>query len=300
MDLERRKKKTKKVNIITLAVNLMLSIVKLTAGVFAHSAAMISDGLNSLSDVVSTFVVMVGLHYSQKELDDDHPYGHEKIECVAAIVLTILLMITALTIAYNGVMSVIKSVDTEITKPGVLAIYAAVLSIITKEFMYRYTVKTAKEVESTAMLAAAWDHRSDVFLSLGSIVGIVGARLGLRFLDPLVAVVIAFIIGKLAIDIGKIAIAQLVDQAADNETVSSIKECVYSIDGVICIDELKTRTHANRYYVDIEATLDRNLSFGEAHSIAESIHAAIEDAFPKVKHCTVHVSPTEIRDIDEE
>ncbi|MCY6355918.1 cation diffusion facilitator family transporter [Clostridium sp. ZS2-4] len=277
-----------KISKLTIMINFLLSVVKIIAGVFGKSNAMISDGIHSLSDVMSTFCVMIGLKLSQKPEDIEHPYGHEKFEPIITKILAFILGITAVVIGYNAV-QIIKLGKYNL--PGEIAIYAAVLSIVTKEWMYRYTVKGARKIDSSALLADAWHHRSDAFSSIGTLFGIIGARAGYPILDPIASLVICIIILKVAIDIYIKAANQLMDHSADKSTVETIKSDIIEIDGVIKIDELKTRIHANRVYVDVEISVSKELPLTEAHEIAEKVHLKIENNNEKVKHCMVHVNP---------
>lgn len=277
-----------KISKLTIIVNFLLSAVKVIAGLVGKSNAMISDGVHSLSDVMSTFCVMIGLKLSQKPEDIDHPYGHEKFEPIFAKILAFILSVTGVLIGYNAV-NIIKLGKYNI--PGKIAVYVAILSIVTKEWMYRYTVKGAKKIDSSALLADAWHHRSDALSSVGSLVGIAGARVGYPILDPIASLVICIIILKIAIDIYIKAANQLMDHSADKSTIETIKNDITEIDGVIQIDELKTRIHANKVYVDVEISVSKKLSLTEAHDIAEKVHLKIENNNEKVKHCMVHVNP---------
>ncbi len=277
---------------VTIGVNVGLSVVKLLAGVIGRSGAMIADGVHSLSDVLSTMAVMIGLRMAKKPADADHPYGHEKMESVATILLATLLLFTAGGIAYSGFMNIIKG---STSVPGRIAVYAALSSIGVKEWMYHYTIKGAKKINSTALQADAWHHRSDAFSSIGSLVGIIGARLGFSILDPLAALVISVLIGKVAVEIYIQAVRQMLDESADEETLQKLQEHILSIRGVLQIDELKTRIHANKVYVDVEIAVDQELTICQAHKIAEKVHDTIEQKEEKVKHCMVHVNPCETK-----
>lgn len=273
---------------ITIIVNVVLSAIKVLAGIIGRSGAMIADGMHSLSDVLSTIAVMLGLKLAKQPDDEDHPYGHEKMEPVMAKILASILLITALLIGFNGIKSIINGTT---VVPEKIAMYAAILSIIVKEWMYRYTVKGAKKIESSALMADAWHHRSDAFSSIGTLIGIAGARMGYPILDPIASLVICVLITKVAIDIYKQAINQLVDHCADAKTIEKIKNEIQKTNGVINVDELKTRLHANRLYVDVEICVNRNLSVCEAHEIAEKVHNTVEGLDNRIKHCMVHVNP---------
>lgn len=273
---------------VTIVWNVALSSVKLFAGITGRSSAMIADAAHSFSDVISTVVVMVGIHMAKKPADDDHPYGHEKMEPVVAKILAFILFITALAIGYGGIQRIQAG---NYRGPGIIALYAAILSIIVKEWMYRYTLKGSKSTGSTALLADAWHHRSDAFSSIGSLIGIGGARLGLRVLDPIASLIICLFIIKVSVNIFMQSVNQLIDRAGDKETVEKIRAEIMGIEGVIQINQLKTRLHVDKLFVDVEVAVARTLSVIEGHDIAEEIHDRIEGGGYGVKHCMVHIDP---------
>ena len=275
----------------SIAVNLMLSIFKLIAGLLASSGAMISDAIHSASDVFSTIIVIIGVKISGKASDEDHPYGHDRFECVASIILAILLGVTGVGIGLTGVQKLIAGHYDTLAIPGILALAAAVISIVVKEIMYWYTRNAAKKINSGALMADAWHHRSDALSSVGSFVGIFGARMGFPMLDPLASVVICLFVVKAAVDIFRDAISKMTDRSCDQKTVNEMHDSIMNIRGVEGIDLLKTRSFGSKYYVDIEISADGNKKLWETHAIAENVHQAIEHQFPLVKHCMVHVNP---------
>ena len=275
----------------SIAVNLMLSIFKLIAGLLASSGAMISDAIHSASDVFSTIIVIIGVKISGKASDEDHPYGHDRFESVASIILAILLGVTGVGIGLTGVQKLIAGHYDTLAIPGILALAAAVISIVVKEIMYWYTRNAAKKINSGALMADAWHHRSDALSSVGSFVGIFGARMGFPMLDPLASVVICLFVVKAAVDIFRDAISKMTDRSCDQKTVNEMHDCIMNIRGVEGIDLLKTRSFGSKYYVDIEISADGNKKLWETHAIAENVHQAIEHQFPLVKHCMVHVNP---------
>lgn len=284
-------KEAMKVSTVSIVVNVLLSLFKLLAGVIAHSGAMISDAIHSASDVFSTIIVMVGIHLAGRKSDKEHPYGHERMECVAAIVLATVLTVTGLGIGWSAIQSIAKESTGVVVVPGVLALVAAVVSILTKEGMYWYTRFHAKKIDSSALIADAWHHRSDALSSVGALVGIAASRMGYPLMDPLASLVICVFIEKAALDIFKDAIDKMVDKACDEETEQAIRECAQKQPGVIRVDMLKTRVFGNKIYVDIEIGADGNETLREAHAVAEEVHNRIENEFPKVKHIMVHVNP---------
>ncbi len=284
------KSEAMKVSFVSIVVNVVLSVFKFAAGVIANSGAMISDAVHSLSDVLSTFVVIAGIKLSAKKNDAEHPYGHERMECVAAIILSIMLALVGVGIGYSGIEKIISG-NSSLKIPGVLALVAAIVSIAVKEWMYWYTRSVAKREMSDALMADAWHHRSDALSSVGSFVGIGGALLGYPVLDAVASVVICVFIMKAAIDIFRGAIDKMVDHACDPETTRKIRDIILDHDNTIQLDMLKTRMFGSKVFVDVEFSMDGNVTLREAHAVADHIHNEIEEKIPMVKHCMIHVNP---------
>ncbi|MCI9247804.1 MAG: cation transporter [Dorea sp.] len=282
-----------RVSIVSVAVNMLLSVLKLAAGLIAHSGAMVSDAVHSASDVFSTFVVMIGVHMASKEADEEHPYGHERMECVAAIVLAAVLFATGLAIGYAGLNQLLGGYE-EIKAPGALALLAAVVSIGVKEWMYWYTVLAAKKINSGALKADAWHHRSDALSSVGALFGIAGARMGYPFLDCVASVVICAFVIKAAYDIFKDAVDKMLDTACDKDTVKKLQKIILNQPGVLGISKLTTRIFGSKVYVDVEIEADGDMTLRAAHEVAENVHHAIERGASDVKHCMVHVNPRRV------
>lgn len=282
-----------KVSIISIILNCLLTLIKFISGVISKSSAMISDSVHSLSDVLSTFVVIIGVKISNKKADSDHPYGHERIECVSAIILSGMLFIVGALIGINGIKNVTNS--SNLVMPGVLALIASIISIISKEAMYQYTIRVSKKINSAALKADAWHHRSDAFSSIGSFIGILGSRLGFKIFDPLASVIISLCIIKVSIDIFKDAIDKMVDKSCDKEVIDKVISVIEKNESVKNIDDIKTRQFGNKAYVDVEISVDENLLLKDAHKIAEEIHDSVENEINIVKHCMVHVNPYQVK-----
>ena len=282
-----------RVSIVSVAVNILLSVLKLAAGLIAHSGAMVSDAVHSASDVFSTFVVMIGVHMASKEADEEHPYGHERMECVAAIVLAAVLFATGLAIGYTGLEQLLGGYE-EIKVPGALALLAALISIGVKEWMYWYTVLAAKKINSGALMADAWHHRSDALSSVGALFGIAGARMGYPFLDCVASVIICAFVIKAAYDIFKDAVDKMLDTACDKDTVKKLQKIILNQPGVLGISKLTTRIFGSKIYVDVEIEADGDMTLRAAHEVAENVHHAIEQGASDVKHCMVHVNPRRV------
>ena len=283
-----------RVSAVSIIANFALTVFKLSAGILAHSGAIISDAIHSASDVFSTIVVIIGIRISRKESDKNHPYGHERLECVAAIVLATILAFTGLGIGYSALRQIAGGDYANLTVPGRLALVAAAVSILVKEAMYQYTRINARRIDSGALMADAWHHRSDALSSVGALIGIGGARLGFPILDPVASVVICVFIEKAAYEIFMDAVDKMVDKACDEETEAALRECAATQEGVLGVDLLHTRVFGNKIYVDIEICADGEETLRRAHETAEQVHDSIEKNFPKVKHIMVHVNPGEV------
>lgn len=277
------------VSIVSIVVNIVLSLMKLFAGIVAHSGAMISDAIHSASDVFSTIIVIVGVRISSKKEDKEHPYGHDRMECVASLILAGLLAVTGFLIGKSGVQTIASG--KAIAVPGVLALVAAVVSIAVKEWMYHYTIRAAKRVNSGALKADAWHHRSDALSSVGALIGIAGARLGLPILDPLAEIIIALMVIKVGFDIGKDSINKMVDRSVDEKTLAAILRVAEHHPGVVRVDDLRSRTFGANFYIDLEIAVDHTLDIQRAHAIAETLHNVLEERYPNLKHCMIHVNP---------
>lgn len=277
--------------IVTIIFNLLLTAFKFIAGFLGHSLAMVSDAIHSASDVFSTIIVIIGIKISAKAADKDHEFGHERYECVAAILLAVLLFATGCGIGYSGIMKIVDGSYKTAKLPDYLAMSAAIVSIVVKECMFWYTWVAAKKTNSGALKADAWHHRSDALSSIGSLIGIVGAMCGVPILDCIAAIVICLLILKAAISIFIDAVNKMTDKACDTETENAIKQFVSTCDGVKNVDSLMTRLFGNRIYVVLEIACDENLILKDAHDIAEAVHEGVESNFPLVKHVTVHVNP---------
>ena len=270
--------------------NVALAAFKLTAGIIGKSGAMVSDAAHSLSDVVATLIAYIGVRLSRQEEDANHPYGHERLECVASLILSLILAGTGIGVGYSGIRKLFLVHETpEI--PTLLPLIAAVVSIVVKEGMFRYTMHYARKLDSSAFKADAWHHRSDAMSSVGAFAGIGLARLGFPIMDPVAGLVIAVLILKVAFDIFKDAIAKMLDTSVGKDFERSVRKFIEEQPDVRHIDVLRTRQFGNRIYVDLEIAVRRDMSLVEAHNIAENVHRNVEKEFPNVKHIMIHVNP---------
>lgn len=272
----------------TLGLNFLLGSVKLAAGLWGRSSAMVADAAHSYSDCASTVAVIAGLKMASKSADADHPYGHEKYELIFANILSILLGLTAVKIGYDALMVIARG---SYQVPGLAPLLAAVFSVAVKEVMYRLTLRKAKKIGSVAMEADAWHHRSDALSSVGAFVGILGARLGLPVLDPVTGLLVSILVLKVAIDLYRKSVSGLVDSSTDAETVARIQQLLADMDGIEEVNSLKTRVFGASAYADVTIKVDGALTVEEGHDIATLAHNKIEANLPKIKHIMVHIEP---------
>lgn len=277
-----------------MLVNLALFAIKGVSGILIHSVSLLSDAVHSLTDIFSTLVVLIGLKFSCKPADKEHPYGHERVECIFAFLLGIMLFTVGGTISYEGIckMQAHKPVDPGFSVLSMIAIFSAVISIAAKEWMYRFTIKCARRIGSPSLTADAWHHRSDAVSSVGSLIGVIGICIGHPMADVWACFIISLFIFKAAYDICADACRRMIDTSADGELIEQIREKILENGRVLSIDILKTRQFGSKLYVDIEITLDSHMSFVEAHETAHAIHDKLEKDLPEIKHCMIHVNPS--------
>lgn len=278
----------KRVAIIGIIVNVILTLFKLLAGFMANSTAMIADAIHSASDILATSAVAISFNVAQKPEDQDHPYGHEKAESIAAKFVAGLLLVAGLVIGWEALKTLIYS---KAERPGIIALYAAVVSIVTKEGLFWYTISAANKINSTALKADAWHHRSDAFSSIGTLIGIGAARLGFPIADPIAAILVSLLILKVAYDIYAKSIRELMDSSAPRSQVQALHQTILSIENVKDIDSLKTRIHGNMIYIDVDIVVDRSISVSEGHEIANEVRNVVKSEFANVKDIMVHVNP---------
>lgn len=282
----------RKLSLVSVLGNAVLSGFKLFAGVTGHSSAMISDAIHSFSDVLTTLIAWVGVKVSKKASDASHPYGHERLECIASLLLGAVLLVTGLGVGKAGLETIVSGAYETVAIPSAIALAAAIVSIVGKEAMYWYTIYYAKRIHSSAFIADAWHHRSDAFSSVGSLIGIGGAMLGFPVLDSVASVVICLFIVKVSYDILKDAVTKLLDTSCGEDYENTLSEYVAGRDGVICVDMLHSRMFGSKVYVDLEIQVDGDKSLREAHEVAEQVHEDVEHQFPEVKHIMIHVNPS--------
>ncbi len=292
-------KMAKKLSVVTVAGNVVLAAFKLLAGILAHSGAMISDSVHSMSDIITTVVAYIGMKLSDKDADEDHPYGHERLECVAALILGSILMLTGAGIGYDAAVKITAGNYSDIAIPGALALVAAIVSIAVKEAMYWYTRHYALIMDSSVFMADAWHHRTDAMSSVGALIGIACSMAGYAVMDTIASIIICLFILKASFDIIKDTVSKITDHACSPEDERQIAEYIKAEEGVLGIDLLRTRLFGNRIYVEAEIIVWGDMSLRDAHAIAERVHEGLEKRFPKIKHIMIHVNPSE-EDYDEQ
>ena len=294
-DLMNREKEIRNITLWGSAVNVLLTVFKLIAGSLGHSAAMIADGMHSLSDLVGDVVVLVFTHISSKGKDRDHSFGHGKFETLATLIVSLLLIIVGANLMGDGIQSIWGIYRGEtIPQPGYLALLAAVVSIAAKEMLYQATVRVGKQTGSTVVIANAWHHRSDAFSSIGSLIGIGGAiALGNKWtvLDPLASCAISIAIIVVGVRMATPSLAELMEASLPEEVLQGIIDTASAVKGVNNIHELKTRRNGMSYIIDAHIAVDPTISIVEAHDIATNVEEALRRKYGKETQINIHVEP---------
>lgn len=281
----------RKLSLVGIIGNVFLSAFKFIAGIMGNSSAMVSDAVHSLSDVFATFIAFLGVRFGRREADASHPYGHERIESLAAIVLGLILLVTGVGIGWVGLEKILAGNYESLPIPGMIALVAAIVSIAVKEGMFWYTRHWARAIRSSAFEADAWHHRSDAMSSIGALVGVGGSMLGYPVLDPIASVVICLFILKQGISIIYDALKKMLDTSCGEQFEKEVRQLVDAENQVERIDMLRTRMFGDKVYIDMEIAIDGSMQLTDAHAIAERVHDDIEHAFPEVKHVMIHVNP---------
>ena len=293
--MEDRTRLAKKVTWVGFFVNLVLSFGKLLAGIIGKSSAMVADGAHSISDSVTDFIVLAFIRMADKESDTDHRYGHGKFETFASLIISVALLVVGFGICWGGISKIIISFSGKpVEPPSYIALVAAIISIITKEWLYQFTLKAGKSINNQAVVANAWHHRSDAFSSIGTLLGIGGAiLLGGKWsiLDPLAGVIVSFFIVKVAIQLGLPSVRELLETALPLEVENEILKIVHETPCVRASHRLKTRKIGSSYAIDIHVKLDRDISFVKSHDIATEIEEKLRERFGSRTHISIHTEP---------
>lgn len=290
-----RNKKIYQVTLVGGVVNVVLLVFKFVAGILGHSAAMVADAVHSLSDFVTDIIVLVFVHISGKPEDKSHDYGHGKYETLAMTIIGMALLVVAFGIVYSGMTKIVAWAGGEQLKaPGMLALWAALLSIVLKEAVYHYSMVKAHQLSSQALEANAWHHRSDALSSIGTAIGIGGAiLLGQRWtvLDPVASVIVGLFIVKVAIDLLRDGIGDLMEQSLPDEVENEMLQLVASVPGVVKPHELRTRRIGNHYAIELHILMDGDITLREAHEKASEVEDLLRRKYGEETHVAVHVEP---------
>ena len=294
--MEERAREIYKVTLVGSAGNMTLVVFKFVAGILGNSAAMLADAVHSLSDFITDLVVLVFVKISSKPQDTSHDYGHGKFETIASFMIGIALMVAAIGIIVNGCLALVRWLSGEMLEsPGWLALWAALISIFVKELLYQYTIVTGKKIDSQALIANAWHHRSDALSSIGAAIGIGGAiTLGQKWavLDPLASVVVGAMLIKVAVELLKNSGGELTEQSLPDATEKEIERIIQSFPDVYEPHNLRTRKIGNHIAIEAHIRMNGNTSLKEAHDCATMIERALKQQFGEGTHVSIHMEPT--------
>ena len=287
--LDSRYREVRKVTLIGSVVDLLLGIVKVVIGVLAHSQALVADGIHSFSDLFTDFLVLFAAKHAHREADEEHPYGHGRIETVATVALGGALLTVAVGISYDAIRRLLE--PDLLLHPGVLALLAALVSVLAKEIIYQYTARVARRLRSRMLHANAWHSRSDAISSIVVVIGVGGTMAGLPWLDAVAAIVVALMIAKIAWDLLWKSLQELIDTALDAEQVETISETIRDVPGVRSLHMLRTRRSGSDALVDVHILVDPRLSVSEGHQIGETVRNRLLQSNDEVTDVTVHIDP---------
>lgn len=278
-----------KVTILSILLNIVLTTIKVLAGLLGNSSAIIADGLHSASDIITSIGILIGNKISRKPRDEEHQYGHEKAESLVSFILAVVLIIVSLKIGYDGAIKLFNINKIEV--PSILPLIVALISIGVKEYQYQITIRVANKINSSSLKADAWHHRSDALSSIAAFIGIGGAILGVRVLDPIASIIVAIVVVKVGINILKSSCAELMDSAINKKDIIKIQNMVRTNEGIYGIKDLKSRKYGSVAYVDLSIFIDKSKSLEEAHEIADNLEKSIIDNLCYIKEINIHAEP---------
>ncbi len=284
-----RYREVRKVTLIGSVVDFLLGVAKIVVGWIAHSEALVADGIHSLSDLATDFIVLYAAKHSHRDADEDHPYGHGRIETLATVGLGIALILVAFSIAWDAVLRIGE--PDSLFAPGALALVVAFVSILSKEAIYQYTMRVARRLRSNMLMANAWHSRSDAISSIVVFIGVAGAMMGYHYLDAVAAVVVAVMIAKIGLDLVLSSTRELIDTALEPELVDSIREAIIGVNGVRALHMLRSRRSGGQALVDLHLQVDPRISVSEGHQIGDTVRRQLLERFDEVTDVTVHIDP---------
>jgi cation diffusion facilitator family transporter len=292
MNPEERYQSSKKVTLVTLLVNFLLSIAKVLIGFIFFSQGIVADGIHSISDVISTLAVWIAIRISREPADEEHPYGHGKIETIAAKFIGILLFLTGLIIIKDSLMTIIRN---DLKEPGILNLWIALISIIAKEWMYRYTYREGERINNKALMADAHHHRSDALSSIAALIGVIGAKVGYLMADPIAGLVVALFILHMGYEIFMEAVNDLMDKV-DHKLHQQISELVCTSEEIIDIRDLKVRNHGPDIFIDLRIVVEDNLTVVEGHKISRRAEKRVKDEIKNIQEILIHIDPITVHE----
>ncbi len=284
-----RSRETKRVTLVGAVLNLIMAVVKIGFGLVAQSQSLLADGIHSLSDLLSDGLVYAAAHHAHHGPDSKHPYGHGRFETAATLGLAFLLILVGAGIAWDASDHLFS--PEELLQPGLLALVVALFSIFVNEWLYHYTMRVARCIQSDMLRANAWHHRSDAVSSIVVLVGVGGTMAGLPYLDAVAAVAVGLMIGRIGWDLGKRALEELVDVGLEEERVEKIRGIIHSIGGVLDIHMLRTRRMGGQASVDVHVLVEPRLSVSEGHMISQTVIDWLQVEFSEICDVTVHIDP---------
>jgi len=282
---------SKTCTLVGLVTNAALAIFKLLAGIFGFSYAMIADAIHSMSDCLATGTVYVGLRIGEKPPDESHPYGHGNAETIAAFLVALIVLATGV---FVGISAIHLIAHKQFETPATIALAAAAISIVTKEGMFRYTLKVGKRNNSPALIANAWDHRSDAYSSVAALAGILGARLAFQYLDPVAGLVVSALIVKMSFTLLRSNVGILMDERPEPALLARIRAAVLEVKGVKAIDNIKAHRRGSTFTIDIEIAVDSNLTVELGHQVAFKVKNELLHNIEHVQEVMVHVNPYQL------
>jgi cation diffusion facilitator family transporter len=290
--LESQYEQGKLVTLVGMGVNLVFIALKIWGGIHARSQALIADGIHSVSDLFSDAVVLLGLRLGRRSEDEQHHFGHRRIETLASFIVGMMLCAAALAMARSAGLDIIRGRHAE---PGVLALVIAAVSIVAKEALYRYTMAVGMRIESPALVSNAWHHRSDALSSIAVLIGVAGARLepGWQILDAWAAIVVSLLIIKMGVSFIVSSLKELVDTAPDQHIVNMINLCARKVEGVENIHDVRARTSGGKVFVEVHVEVDGKLTVREGHDVAKEVERCLIGEVPQMEKAIIHVDPVE-------
>lgn len=287
--MKNRYDESNKVTLISILLNVVLTILKILAGLLGNSTAIISDGLHSASDIITSIGILIGNKISRKPRDEEHQYGHEKAESLVSFILSSVLIIVAIKIGYDGVKELFNI--NNILVPNALPLIVAIISIGIKEYQYQITIRVAKKINSSSLKADAWHHRSDALSSIAAFIGIGGTMLGFKILDPIASIIVAIVVVKVGVDILKSSCDELMDSSISKQDISKIEALVSKSDNIYGIKDFKSRKYGSVAYVDMSILIDNDKTLEEAHDIADELEKSIISNLNYIKEINIHTEP---------